>query len=291
MDNKITMQLSAYALAAALDLEVIGEDLPIKLVAPLADAMDGCLCFSKKAMPNSLNKRVTVICSEHNPSDLAAVIISKNPRLDFARALAWIEDNGGISRPVSHPKIDPTAKIGDNVVICDGASIGAHTVINHNVVIGGGVTIGNHCVVKSGAVIGEDGFGFERDESGIPVRLVHLGGVQIGDHVEIGSFTTVCRGTLRDTVIEDHVKIDDHVHIAHNVRLRRGAMIVACAEVSGGVDVGEMAWIGPNASVIQQRTVGASALVGIAANVIRDVPAGAVVAGNPARPIEPRQQS
>lgn len=142
------------------------------------------------------------------------------------------------------------------------------------------------CVIKSCAVIGEGGFGFERDEPGTPVRLVHLGTIIIGNNVEIGGLTTVCRGTLGNTIIEDFVKIDDHVHIDHNVKVGQAAMVIACAEVSGGVEVGEQSWIGPNASVIQQVQIGVKAVVGIGANVIKDVENDATVAGNPAKPLE-----
>lgn len=288
MDNKIVIEVSTRSLATFLGREVVGDDLAIRCVTPLSALVERGLCFSKRPLEVPLQERATVICADTANAGVASVIVSPNPRLDFARALAWIDDNGGIARPTRQPVIHPTAIVGSNVVIGDGATIGAHTTVHHNVVIGGGVSIGECCVVKSCAVIGEDGFGFERDEDGIPIRLVHLGGVRIGDHVEIGSHTTVCRGTLGDTVLEDHVKVDDHVHIAHNVRLRRGAMVIACAEVSGGVDVGEGAWIGPNASIIQQRKIGQGALVGIAANVIRDVEAGAIVAGNPAKVMSPR---
>lgn len=161
--------------------------------------------------------------------------------------------------------------------------IGADSLIHNNVVIGDGVRVGARCVIKSGAVIGEEGFGFERDELGRPIRLIHLGSVLIGDDVEIGSLTTVCRGTLDDTVIEDFSKIDDHVHIAHNVRVGRSALITACAEVSGGAVIGDEAWLGPNVSVIQKVRIGGKSLVGIGSNVIRDVPLGATVAGNPAK--------
>ncbi len=88
--------------------------------------------------------------------------------------------------------------------------------------------------MKSGSVIGEMGFGFERDEAGIPLRMAHLESVEIGNRVEIGSLNTVCRGTLNSTVIEDDVKTDDHVHIAHNCRVRRGAMLTAAVVLSGG---------------------------------------------------------
>lgn len=288
MDNKVVIKISSHSVAKALGLDAVGVDVPITSVAPLSALSDESLSFCKNLSAGLWSKRATILCASADNIGLATAILSTNPRLDFARALNWINDNNGFARPDAAPLIHPSATVGNSVFIGNGAKIGAHTVIHHNVVIGSGVTIGDYCVVKSCAVIGEDGFGFERDGNGIPIRLVHLGGVQIGDHVEIGCHTTVCRGTLSDTVVENYVKVDDHVHIAHNVRLRRGAMVVACAEISGGVDVGEGAWIGPNASVIQQLKIGSGALVGIGANVIRDVDAGTTVAGNPAKVIVPR---
>jgi UDP-3-O-[3-hydroxymyristoyl] glucosamine N-acyltransferase LpxD len=283
MDHQITLELTTSALADALGLQTVGPDLPILSIAPLSALIPGALCFSKQAIKEVLQKSVTVIVAQSDNLGSAAAILSNSPRLDFARALAWIDGQHGIARPTAPPVIHPTAKIGRGVVLGNGVTIGANTIIHHNVVIGDGVIVGERCVVKSCAVIGEDGFGFERDEQGLPVRLVHLGTVVIGNDVEIGSLTTVCRGTLGDTVIEDHAKIDDHVHIAHNVKVRRAAMIIACAEVSGGVEVGEQAWIGPNASVIQQVKIGPQSVIGIGANVIRSVESGATVAGNPAK--------
>jgi UDP-3-O-[3-hydroxymyristoyl] glucosamine N-acyltransferase len=286
MGNKINLSISTHSLGRNLGLEVVGPDLPISSVAPLSGIVEGCLCFSKRPLISPIQEPVTVICSEVNNENIgrAGIIISRNPRLDFARALAWIDVREGFQRPDTSAVIHPTAKIGRNVVFGKGVTVGANTIIQHNVVVGDDVSIGDDCVIKSCAVVGENGFGFERDGDGIPVRLVHLGGVRIGNNVEVGSLTTVCRGTLGDTIIERDVKIDDHVHIAHNVRLRRGAMVIACAEISGGVDVGEYAWVGPNSSVIQQLKIGPHALIGIGANVIREVEEGVTVAGNPAKP-------
>jgi UDP-3-O-[3-hydroxymyristoyl] glucosamine N-acyltransferase len=283
MDHQITLALTTSVLARALGLPTVGPDLPIRVVAPLSSVVTGALCFSKQAILAPLPEAATVLVAKAENLGSTAAILSASPRLDFARALAWIDAQNGIARPTAPPVLHPTARIGRGVVLGNGVVIGANTIIHHNVVIGEGVAIGDRCVVKSCAVIGEDGFGFERDEQGMPFRLVHLGSVIIGNDVEIGSLTTVCRGTLGDTVIEDHAKIDDHVHIAHNVKVGRGAMIIACAEVSGGVEVGEQAWIGPNASVIQQVKIGAQSMVGIGANVIRSVDGGATVAGNPAK--------
>ena len=134
--------------------------------------------------------------------------------------------------------------IGNNVVIGDG------TEIRHHVVIGANTVIGKDCLIKSNTVIGEEGFGFERDKQGLPTRIPHLGRVIIGHSVELGALNTVMKGTIDDTIIEDHVKTDDHVHIGHNVRIGRGCLITACSEISGSVEIGEMTWLGPNCSVM-----------------------------------------
>lgn len=282
MDNELKIAVSSHRLAEAIGLRVEGPEIEISGVVPFASVDAGVLCFSKASVAKVVSRAVVIAPDAENTLD-GCLIASSSPRLDFARALLWLSAEVGFRTSSEPPKIHPTVRIGTACTIGNGVRIGAHSVIGNNVTIAASTTIGERCVVKSGAVVGEDGFGFERDESGMPVRLVHLGSVLIGNDVEIGSLTTVCRGTLRNTVIEDYVKIDDHVHIAHNVTVRRGAMVTACAEVSGGVEIGEFSWVGPNASVIQQLKIGSGSLIGIAANVLKDVPKGAVMIGNPAK--------
>ena len=188
------------------------------------------------------------------------------------------------------------AFIADDAVIGEGTIIEPGVLVDHSVVIGSHVKlhtgaairsfseIGDNTIIRENAVIGSAGFGFERDTDGIPVRLPHLGGVRIGRNVEIGVFTVVCAGTIEPTVVEDDVKINNLVHIAHNCVVGKGALITACAELSGSTKVGQFSWIGSNASVIQSRRIGDGATVGIGAVVIKDVEPGVIVAGNPAKP-------
>lgn len=123
----------------------------------------------------------------------------------------------------------------------------------------------------------------ERDRQNRPIRMVHLGGVLIGDPVEVGALSTVVQGALADTVIEDHVKINDHVHIAHNCRIGEGTIIGGAAYLSGSIRVGRNCWIAPNSSIRQKLTIGEEAIVGIGAVVVRNVEARSTVYGNPAR--------
>lgn len=160
--------------------------------------------------------------------------------------------------------------------------IGRGTVVKDHVSIVNSCEIGENTLIHSGVRIGTDGFGYFMDENGIPEKVPHFGGVKIGNRVEIGSNTCIDRGTLDDTVIEDDVKIDNLCHIAHNVRIRKGSMIIAQGLICGSADIGEKAYIAPGAIVKNQLSVGENAFVGMGAVVIRDVEPGMVVAGVPA---------
>jgi UDP-3-O-[3-hydroxymyristoyl] glucosamine N-acyltransferase len=142
---------------------------------------------------------------------------------------------------------------------------------------------GSFC--KTHACVGGQGFGFERDERGVPVRLPHIGRVVIGTNVEVGDFTTVCRGTIGDTTIGNSVKIDDHVHVAHNVTIGDETMIAAGAVVCGSAKIGRRCWIGAGAMIKEGLIVGDDVTVGLGAVVVKGVPQNRVVAGNPAREI------
>lgn len=288
MGRSLKVAVSVGRLADDLEVELRGDrDVLIQRVDTADASAAGSLCFAKNAVWSSkVGSSAILITSEENVVEREGpTLVSSQPRLDFARALGLLELWAGFVWSDAEPVIHPTARIGRNVVIGRGVHIGAGTVIYHNAVIGDEVVIGQRCVIKSCAVVGEEGFGFERDAQGKAVRLPHIGTVMIGDEVEVGSLTTVCRGTLGDTILRNGCKIDDHVHIAHNVDVGEDAFVIACAEVSGGVKIGPRAWIAPNACVLNQVTIGADAVVGLGGVVVKSVPDGAVVVGNPAKPL------
>lgn len=285
MGYRLITAIQASDIAKNFGFQLIGDDVEIQSVAALSDMQPKTLGFSKNDLPEGFPGQCLIVGAGRLAANGVSVLSSDAPRLDFMRVLEKLAKNPGFILPKDSPKIHETAQVSKNAVIGKGVTVGKNTRIGNFVVINDGVQIGDNCVIKSGAVIGEDGFGFERDESGIPIRFHHLGSVRIGNNVEIGSLTTVCRGTLSDTLIDDGAKIDDHVHIAHNCKIGRNVFVIACAEVSGGVVLEEGVWVGPSASVIQQLRIGRDAFIGIAANVLRDVDAGMTMIGNPAKPL------
>lgn len=293
MGRKLKQAVPASVLANHLGLELRHGDVEVSCVAGITEALAGALCFAKSESWVVKAQRGCLLLTSPAlaRSRTEPTLISESPRLDFARAVAFLEQHAGFLWSEAPAKVHPTAKVGQYVVLGSGVEIGEGSVIYHHVVIGDEVRIGRNCVIKSCAVIGEEGFGFERAAAGEAVRLPHLGNVMIGDNVEIGSLTTVCRGTLGDTIIEDGAKIDDHVHIAHNVHVGRHAFVIACAEVSGGVEIGDRAWIAPNAAVLNQLKIGADAVIGLGSVVVKHVESGSVVAGNPAKPMERKPSS
>src|SRR5690606_15108027 len=136
----------------------------------------------------------------------------------------------------------------------DGSRVGAGPVREPRVTLGSDVVIGERCIVHSGAVIGSDGFGFARDGAEW-VKIPQIGGVRIGDDVEIGANTTIDRGTIEDTVLENGVKIDNLVQIAHNARIGAHSIMAAMSGVAGSTKVGERCMIGGGAVVANQLTI------------------------------------
>jgi len=148
------------------------------------------------------------------------------------------------------------------------------------------VEIGEGCYFKPGAVIGGSGFGFEFGEDKIPILRPHVGGVKIGNNVQVGANSVISRGTIDDTIIEDNVKIDDLVHVAHNCHIGENTCIASGTIVGGSVDVGKNCWLGSGCTIKNQVTIGDNVTIGIGAVVVKDVPDNAVLAGIKAQPIQ-----
>ena len=185
-------------------------------------------------------------------------------------------------------RIGKNVRIGHNCTLDGDITIGDGTVIWNNVTIINRVVIGKDCDIQSGVVIGHDGFGYTEDAQHKKTMVKHFGGVTIGDRVLIGKNSCIARGTIDDTILEDGVKIDGMCHIAHNCWFEEDSAMAPPCNVGGSVHVGRNAFL-LGVIVRNQCSVGEDAFVGYGAVVVKDVPAGTTVVGNPAKPFRKKE--
>ena len=173
-------------------------------------------------------------------------------------------------------------RIGANCVLGDGVSVGNATELLPNVTVYPGSVLGERVIVHSGTRVGVDGFGYVSG-GGIHTRIPQVGGCVIEDDVEIGANCTIDRGSIGRTVIGAGSKLDNLVHIAHNVHIGPRSMLVAQVGVAGSTRTGEGVAMGGQAGLVGHLKIGAGARIGAQAGVIGDVGPGEVVSGYPAR--------
>jgi UDP-3-O-[3-hydroxymyristoyl] glucosamine N-acyltransferase len=242
------------------------------------------------------------------------VLLVKHPKLAFARAAQLLRP------PDPHTGIHPTAVIDGSVVmgrhvsvgpyvvieasarVGDGSVIGAGTSVGRGVVIGtecriyprvvlySGVELGDRVIVHAGAVLGSDGFGYVRDEAtGEYVQFPQQGRLVVEDGVEIGANTTVDRGALDETRIARGVKIDNLVHVGHNVAVGKDVVIAAQTGISGSCVIGDNAIVGGQVGIGDHATVGEHVILGSGSGVLTHKKVkgpGVVFWGRPARPLK-----
>lgn len=289
-------KIDCVKVAAFLGKKFVGKNICIDSYTTLDDVLSNSIVFAKKfsdKFVETLNtySDILVIATNGYQNKLTCPhILSVNPRLDYLRIINHFfvpkEKKTGI-----HPSaiIEPGTKfsesvyVGANCYIGKEVKIGDNTEIHHNVVILGNVSIGQNCYIKSGVVIGEEGFGFEVNEEGIPEHFPHTGKIEIGNNVFIGANTTIERGTIGATVVGDNVKIDDLVQIGHNSRTGKNTMITVGSVLCGGVIVGNNCYIAPHVTVREKVVVEDNCFLGMGAVVLKNVEKGKTIIGNPGK--------
>ncbi|HEV7387320.1 MAG TPA: UDP-3-O-(3-hydroxymyristoyl)glucosamine N-acyltransferase [Gemmatimonadaceae bacterium] len=307
--------ITAEAIAALISGELIGDGgAEVSGVAPLdrAEANDLSILSSGKYTPMMATTRAGVVLVDpefrHAPGAPQARIVVEKP---FEKLLGLLPRLYPTQLPA--PGVAPTARlgrgteigrraaIGDYAVIGAGASIGDDVVIGSHCVVGDGVslgvgarlwpsvtiysgtTLGARTIVHSGTRIGCDGFGYVfRD--GAHQKIPHVGRCIIGDDVEIGANTTIDRGSIDDTVIGSGTKIDNLVHVAHNVRIGQKCLLMAQVGIAGSSTIGDGVILAGQAGIGGHLSIGAGARVAAQAGVFGDIPAGETWSGYPARP-------
>ena len=216
------------------------------------------------------------------------IILSDNPKNDIIECLNhFFKEETKIG-------IHPTAVIHNSVIIKKNTSIGPNTVIDKNVKIGEycvigsnihiqkGTIIGNRVVIRSNSTIGNWGFGFVKNDDNTNKSFPHFGSVIIEDDVQIGSSTCIDRGALGDTIIKKGAKIDNLVHVAHNVVIGENSLIIACTMIGGSTIIGDNSWVAPSVILRNGIKIGNNTTLGMGCLVTKDVPDSVSVAGFPA---------
>nr|WP_315469139.1 UDP-3-O-(3-hydroxymyristoyl)glucosamine N-acyltransferase [uncultured Undibacterium sp.] len=264
------------------DIQVVG-------IAPLSDASDRHITFlsnSKFRSQAEKTQAIALILSEQDHQQIADVyqgarIVTPNPYVYFAKAAqyffdlhavipaqgihpsAWVSPQAEVAASASiaaHVSIEAGAVIGEHVVIAAGVSIGRGVAIGNNSQINANASIyndciiGQRCIIHSGAVIGADGFGFA-NEKGKWIKIPQTGRVVVGDDVEIGANTSIDRGALADTIIENGVKLDNQIQIGHNCHIGENTAMAGCVGVAGSAKIGKNCTFGGAAMVLGHLTI------------------------------------
>jgi len=232
-----------------------------------------------------------------------SALVTDHPEAAFSAAVrALFPPRAGVggAPPFPDADIESSAVVQTGALVFAGSRIGPEAEIGPGAVIGPGVVVGAGCRIGAGArigfallgarvgigantVIGGEGFGVVEGPDGL-VEAAHIGRVIIGDDVRVGALCSIDRGRLRDTVIGAQTKIDNHCHIAHNVRIGERCLMAAFAGVSGSCGIGDGVMFGGRVGLADHLTIGDNAKLGADAALMRSVPAGETWMGSPAKP-------
>jgi UDP-3-O-[3-hydroxymyristoyl] glucosamine N-acyltransferase len=260
-------------LAVRFGLELRGSpEIRVSHVAVLPQAREGSLSFLansryRKGLRDTHASAVVIDPADAGESPVAA-LLTRNPYLAYARIasllhpepplIAGIHPSAAVAKSAriaasasvaalvvieEGVEIGEGAYIGPGCIVQRGARIGEGTRLVARVNICAGVQIGRRCILHPGSVIGADGFGFAPDR-GTWVKVPQVGSVILGDDVDIGANTTIDRGAIEDTVIEEGVKLDNQIQVGHNVHIGAHTAIAACSGISGSTKIGKRCLIG-----------------------------------------------
>ena len=180
-------------------------------------------------------------------------------------------------------RLGDRCRLGEGVSLGDGVTVGEDTLIGPRAVCYADATIGSRVVIKAGAVVGGPGFGYLSGAGG-HTRIPHVGGCIVEDEVEIGSNSCIDRGSVDDTVIGRGTKLDNLVHVGHNVRIGRRCLLMAGVGIAGSTRIGDDVILAGHVGVTDHLVIGDGARIAAKSAVFGDIPAGAAFSGHPARP-------
>ena len=208
--------------------------------------------------------------------------ISKYSRIHNSSSIGKHVHIGNFSVVGNNCNISDSVVINDNVTIGNNISIGSNTILNAGVRVYDDTKIGDNCIIHSNSVIGSDGFGFAPKNNGEYTKTPQIGNVIIGNNVEIGSCTTIDRATIGSTIIDEGVKIDNLVQIAHNVEIGKNTVIAAQSGVAGSTKIGKNCQIGGQVGFAGHLDIGNNVKINGGSGIFSNLKDNSVVRGNPA---------
>jgi UDP-3-O-[3-hydroxymyristoyl] glucosamine N-acyltransferase len=311
------MSIALGELAARSGCELRGDpNVLIGTVAALSSAGPGSLTFlaNPKLASQLQHTGASAVVLDRRSAERCptAALISSNPHAAFAHIAGWLYPEPP-AQPGAHPsavidgraqvdasaeinahcvigaeaRIGPRCRIGPGCIIGAQASIGPDCVLVAHVVLGARVQLGARVLIHPGAVIGADGFGYAREGGGW-LKVPQLGGVRIGDDVEIGANTTIDRGAIGDTLIAEGVKLDNQIQLGHNVEIGAHTAIAACTGISGSTRIGARCMIGGACGITGHIVIGDDIVITGMAMVTKSLSAPGMYSSG--LPIEPSRR-
>ena len=303
-------QIVLSELGEKLGLEVLGDGA--RVVCGVGSPEENgpetlCVVWDAKNL-SRIDKSALIVGKPEFFSDGRSGLVSQNPKAELPAVLGFfvpprpvlkgIHSSAVVSMEAMVSEdawIGPFCTVESGAVLEDGAILISHVYVGKNVHVGkntviepqvtllDGTRVGKNCLLHAHCGLGCDGFGFVPGPSGI-VKIPQLGNVVIGNDVEIGSCTTIDRGTIGDTVVGDGTKIDNHVQIGHNVRIGRNCIICSMTGIGGSSVVEEGVTVSVQVGITDHVRIGKGAILAGRAGATHDIPPKAIVSGFPARP-------
>ena len=311
------MSFTVSQIVSHLGGDIIGKrDREIICPRNITDIIAGAITFLDNAIYKKYLtslKNVTIIMRENDyftglEGD-NSIIISSTPQLYYGHVLELFSKNEETKPFISEKAyIDESAEIGENVTIypfvfvgkgciiednvkiypnttiLDNSKIGEGSIILSNVKIYKNTEIGKNCYIDQGASIGNRGFGFPKDNRGHTNEIPQIGNVILGNNVYIGANATIDRATVESTEIGNNTKIDNLVQIAHNVKIGNECLIISQSGIAGSTHLGNNVIVAAQAGIVGHLKIGSGSIIGAQSGVTKDVPAGEMWSGAPARP-------
>lgn len=294
--------------AGKVGLAFSGHDIDVCGVNTLVLAGPGEIAplLHRKYLPQLAATRAgAVLCEERHAPEGASCLLSKNPKLDWARVVAlFAKPQGCLSGVSPQAFVHPEAELGDGVTLYPFVFVGARAkvgagctlfpgvyvgedcelgpgcVVYPNAVLMAATKVGGNAIIHAGAVLGSDGYGYAQSPQG-HVKVPQVGNVVIGRDVEIGANAAIDRAALESTKVGDGTKIDNLVQIAHNVETGRHCLIISQVGIAGSTKLGDGVVLAGQAGLRDNITLGNGVQVAAQSGIGQDLPAGAVVGGSP----------